>query len=89
MDGDLWRTTSENGFMDLQTEYWNFPPEEKLKWKIGGKRNGRIKKEITWRAKRTGLTEELKAANQIEWVQRMNSIQERAEEIVRSDFVYK
>lgn len=35
------------------------------------------------------ITEELKAANQIEWVQRMNSIQERAEEIVRSDFIYK
>lgn len=35
------------------------------------------------------ITEDLKAANQIEWVQRMNSIQERAEEIVRSDFIYK
>jgi len=35
------------------------------------------------------ITEELKAANQKEWVQRMNSIQERAEEIVRSDFIYK
>ena len=36
-----------------------------------------------------GITEELKAANQIEWVQRMNSIQERAEEIIRSDFIYR
>ena len=35
------------------------------------------------------ITEDLKAANQIEWVQRMNSIQERAEDIVRSDFIYK
>lgn len=34
------------------------------------------------------ITEELKAANQMEWVRRMNSIQERAEEIVRSDFIY-
>ena len=36
-----------------------------------------------------GVTEELKAANQMEWVQRMNSIRERAEEIVRSNFIYK
>ena len=35
------------------------------------------------------ITEELKAANQMEWVRRMNSIRERAEEIVRSDFIYK
>ena len=35
-----------------------------------------------------GVTEELKAANQMEWVQRMNSIRERAEEIIRSGFIY-
>lgn len=35
------------------------------------------------------ITEDLKAANQMEWVRRMNSIRERAEEIVRSDFIYK
>lgn len=35
------------------------------------------------------IAEDLKAANQMEWVRRMNSIRERAEEIVRSDFIYK
>lgn len=37
---------------------------------------------------REGVTEQLKAANQIEWVRRMNSIQNRAEEIVLHELVY-
>ena len=39
-------------------------------------------------AKREGVTEQLKAKNQILWVKRMNNIQERAEEIVREEIVY-
>ena len=39
-------------------------------------------------AEREGVTEELKAADQIEWVRRMNSIWNRAEEIVLSELVY-
>ncbi len=39
-------------------------------------------------ADREGVTEELKAADQLEWVQRMNSIHNRAEEIVLSKLVY-
>ena len=35
-----------------------------------------------------GVTEALKAADQIEWVRRMNSIRSRAEEIVLSELVY-
>ena len=37
---------------------------------------------------REGVTEQLKAANQIEWVRHMNSIQNRAEEIVLHELVY-
>ena len=36
-----------------------------------------------------GGTEALKAANQLEWVRRMNSIRNRAEEIVYNEIVYK
>ena len=36
---------------------------------------------------REGITEELKAANQIEWVQRMNSIRNRAAEIVCKELI--
>ncbi len=39
-------------------------------------------------AKREGVTEALKAADQMEWVRRMNSIRSRAEEIVLSELVY-
>ena len=39
-------------------------------------------------ARREGVTEALKAANQMEWVRRMNSIWARAEEIVLSELVY-
>ena len=35
-----------------------------------------------------GVTEALKAADQMEWVRRMNSIQNRAEEIVLHELVY-
>ena len=39
-------------------------------------------------AKAEGVTEELKKQNQMEWVRRMNSIRNRAEEIVRNDLIY-
>ena len=35
-----------------------------------------------------GVTEELKARNQLEWVGRMNNIRNRAEEIIKSEMVY-
>lgn len=39
-------------------------------------------------AKQEGVTEALKAANQMEWVGRMNNIRNRAEEIVLHELVY-
>ena len=39
-------------------------------------------------AKQEGVTEALKAANQMEWVRRMNSICNRAEEIARHELIY-
>ena len=35
-----------------------------------------------------GVTEELKASNQMEWVQRMNNIRNRAAEIVFEELIY-
>lgn len=37
---------------------------------------------------REGITEELKAQDQMEWVRAMNSIRNRAEEIVRHGLIY-
>ncbi len=39
-------------------------------------------------AKREGVTEQLKASNQMEWVARMNNIRSRASEIVNNDIIY-
>ena len=39
-------------------------------------------------AKREGVSEALKASDQMEWVRRMNSIRIRAEEIVLHELVY-
>lgn len=35
-----------------------------------------------------GVTEALKAADQLEWVRRMNSIRNRAEEIVKAELIF-
>ena len=35
-----------------------------------------------------GVTEALKAADQLEWVRRMNSIRSRAEEIIKTEMIY-
>ena len=35
-----------------------------------------------------GVTEELKAQNQLEWVGRINNIRSRAEEIINSELIY-
>ena len=34
------------------------------------------------------VTEEMKARNQLEWVERMNNIRNRAEEIINSELIY-
>lgn len=39
-------------------------------------------------AEQEGVTEHLKEKNQMLWVQRMNNIRERAEEIVRAEILY-
>ena len=39
-------------------------------------------------AKQEGVTEQLKADNQMEWVARMNNIRSRATEIVNNDIIY-
>ena len=39
-------------------------------------------------AKAEGITEQLKAEDQMEWVKRMNSIRTRAEKIINGELVY-
>jgi hypothetical protein len=39
-------------------------------------------------AEKEGVTEQLKAENQMLWVQRMNNIRNRATEIVNAELIY-
>ena len=39
-------------------------------------------------AKQEGITEQLKAENQMEWVKKINNIRERAEEIINTELIY-
>ena len=43
---------------------------------------------ISQLAQQEGVTEQLKAENQMEWVARMNNIRNRADEIVLNDLIY-
>ena len=49
---------------------------------------GQLDALITHMVKAEGVTERLKAENQMEWVRRMNSIRNRAEEIVSDELIY-
>ena len=48
----------------------------------------RLARIIPAMAKQENVTEALKAVDQMEWVRRMNSIRNRAEEIVLTELVY-
>ena len=39
-------------------------------------------------AKQNGVTEQLKAENQMEWVRQMNACKAQAEEIVKAELIY-
>ena len=48
----------------------------------------RVKILVEQMAKKENITEELKANNQLEWVQKMNNIKNRAEEIAYNEIIY-
>lgn len=50
--------------------------------------NKRVQMLIKQLAKKENIAEELKAQNQLEWVKCMNSIKNRAEEIVIKELIY-
>ena len=51
--------------------------------------NERMEHLCTAMARQEDVTEALKAADQMEWVRRMNNIRSRAEEIVLTELVYE
>ena len=55
---------------------------------IDAQANGQLDALITHMVKAEGVTEQLKAENPLEWVRRMNTIQNQAEEIISSELIY-
>ena len=55
---------------------------------IDAQASGQLDLMIRQMARAEGITEQLKAENPLEWVRRMNSIRNRAEEIVYSDLIF-
>ena len=51
--------------------------------------NERMEHLCTAMAKQEGVTEALKAADQMEWVRRMNNIKQRVTETVNNELIYK
>ena len=59
------------------------------KRKIDQACNERMEIIVSAMSEQESVTEALKAADQMEWVRRMNSIRSRAEEIVLTELVYE
>ena len=55
---------------------------------IDAQTSGQFDLMIRQMARAKGVTEQLKAEKQMEWVRRMNSIRNRAEEIVSDELIY-
>ena len=55
---------------------------------VDGTATNRFKLLMKQLAKQENVTEELKATNQLEWVGKMNSIKNRAEEIIFNELIY-
>ena len=49
----------------------------------------RVESLVEQMAKKENVTEELKANNQLEWVQKMNNIKNRTEEIAYNEIIYR
>ena len=55
---------------------------------VDAQASGQLDLMIRQMARAEGATEQLKAENQLEWVRRMNSIRNQAEEIISSELIY-
>ena len=56
--------------------------------KIDEAARNRIKLIVRSLAEQNGVTEQLKAENQMEWVRQMNACKAQAEEIVKAELIY-
>ena len=85
-------TTARTGSKKIhKILYYNLLTSEKLNAHLA-KINRQAEEMFSWMVKqmaeREGVTEQLKSENQMEWVDRINNIRNRAEEIVKSELIY-
>ncbi len=67
----------------LSCQHWTYLAD------INEQAQDRLQILISQMQKAESVTEKMKEDNQWEWIQRMNSIHNRAEEIVVSELIYK
>ena len=67
----------------LSCQHWTYLAD------INEQAQDRLQILISQMQKAESVTEKIKEDNQWEWIQRMNSIHNRAEEIVVSELIYK
>lgn len=79
-----WERSSE-GYLQHHATERNVDPAPDRRQYSGDRYAGISRKQM---AKAEGVTEALKRQDQMEWVRRMNSIRNRAEEIVQNELIY-
>ncbi|MBQ9299053.1 MAG: TnpV protein [Clostridia bacterium] len=57
-------------------------------WEIDQAANERLERIISEMKKQPGITEQLKAENQMAWVGQMNTLKQQAEEIIFAELIY-
>ena len=57
-------------------------------WEIDQAANERLEQMIPEMKKRAGITEQLKAEDQMAWVGQMNALKQQAEEIIFAELIY-
>ena len=57
-------------------------------WEIDQAANERLEQMIPEMKKRAGVTEQLKAEDQMAWVGQMNALKQQAEEIIYAELIY-
>ena len=96
------RTSPHSGITSLQswtTRSWTLPTGADTALLLGGKLNSYLAEVdsragqmldslVTRMAAGDGITEQLKAQDQMAWVQRMNAVRNAAEEIVNNEVIF-
>lgn len=89
--GKYGRMRQRHLFENHHAMYTHLVLTEKL-WKhleeVDMECNGMMDRLTAQMAEREGVAEQLKSADQLGWVQKMNSIRSRAEEVVLHDLIY-